>query len=172
MPAPSGGREIDPEGSLCCPRGLSFRTFKVGTGRMAAEDQGRQTKEKVRTLEKELADLRQGFCIVQDYHQNLKKTAQRQDAEETVEQALLRSLMREDEEFEGIWKFHGDMLVPDPGSQVPYMQMYEAFLTYCSRRGRTAAGRPAFEFLLNRMGVAQLPDRNAWQGYRIRTDMP
>jgi len=138
---------------------------------MAAEDQEQEAKEKIQTLEKELADLRQGLCLIQDYHQNLEETAHRQDAEETVDQTLLKPLLREDEEFEGIWRFHLEMLVPDLDSQVPYMQMYEAFVTYCSRKGRTAAGRPAFEFVLLKMGVTQRPERSVWQGYRVRTDV-
>jgi hypothetical protein len=56
-------------------------------------------------------------------------------------------------------------------SQGPSMQMYEAFVTYCSRKGRTAAGRPAFEFVLKKMGVTQRPEQSVWQGYRIRTDL-
>jgi predicted nuclease with TOPRIM domain len=138
---------------------------------MAAEDQEQEAKEKIQTLEKELADLRQGLCLIQDYHHDLETTAHKLDAEETVDQSLLKPLLREDGEFEGIWRFHGEMLVPDPDSQVPAMQMYEAFVTYCSRKGRTAAGRPAFEFVLKKMGVTQRPEQSVWQGYRIRTDL-
>ncbi len=138
---------------------------------MAAEDQEQEAKEKIQTLEKELADLRQGLCLIQDYHHDLETTAHKLDAEETVDQSLLKPLLREDGEFEGIWRFHGEMLVPDLDAQIPAMQMYEAFVTYCSRKGRTAAGRPAFEFVLLKMGVTQRPERSVWQGYRIRTDL-
>jgi hypothetical protein len=138
---------------------------------MAAEDQEQEAKEKIQTLEKELADLRQGLCLIQDYHHDLETTAHKLDAEETVDQSLLKPLLREDGEFEGIWRFHGEMLVPDLDSSVPAMQMYEAFVTYCSRKGRTAAGRPAFEFVLKKMGVTQRPEQSVWQGYRIRTDL-
>jgi hypothetical protein len=138
---------------------------------MAAEDQEREAKEKIQTLEKELADLRQGLCLIEDYHHDLEKTAHKMDAEETVDQTLLKPLLREDGEFEGIWRFHREMLVPDPGSEVPSMQMYEAFVTYCTRKGRTAVERPAFEFVLKKMGVTRHPERSVWQGYRIRTDL-
>jgi len=137
---------------------------------MAPADREQETKEKIQSLEKELADLRQGLCLVEDYHQNLKKVADKQAAEEAVDQSLLKPLLREDEEFEGIWRFHDEMLVPDARSQVPYMQMYEAYAAYCTRKGRTAVERPAFEFVLLKMGVIQRPERNVWQGYRIRTD--
>jgi len=137
---------------------------------MAPADQEKEKKQKIQTLEKELADLRQGLCLIQDYDNDLGKVKDKQDAEENVDQSLLKPLMREDEEFEGIWKFYNEMLIPEPRSQVPYMQMYEAFVTYCTRKGRDAVERPAFEFLLLKMGVQQRPERNVWQGYRIRTD--
>jgi hypothetical protein len=137
---------------------------------MAPADQEKEKKQKIQTLEKELADLRQGLCLIQDYDNDLGKAKDKQDAEENVDQSLLKPLMREDEEFEGIWKFYNEMLLPEPRSQVPYMQMYEAFVTYCTRKGRDAVERPAFEFLLLKMGVQQRPERNVWQGYRIRTD--
>jgi len=137
---------------------------------MAPSDQEKDTRIKIATLEKELADLRQGLCVVQDYCHDLEKVGNKQDAEETVDQSLLKPLMREDEEFEGIWKFHDEVLIPDPRSQVPCMQMYEAFVTYCARKGRNPVGRPAFEFVLLKMGAQQLPDRSVWQGFRIRTD--
>jgi vacuolar-type H+-ATPase subunit I/STV1 len=137
---------------------------------MAPADQEKEKRQKIQTLEKELADLRQGLCLIQDYDNDLEKVKDKQDAEENVDQSLLKPLMREEEEFEGIWKFYNEMLTPDPSSQVPYMQMYEAFVTYCTRKGRDAVERPAFEFLLLKMGVQQRPERNVWQGYRIRTD--
>jgi hypothetical protein len=137
---------------------------------MAPADEEKEKKQKIKTLEKELADLRQGLCLIQDYDNDLEKVKDKQDAEENVDQSLLKPLMREEEEFEGIWKFYNEMLIPDPRSQVPYMQMYEAFVTYCTRKGRDAVERPAFEFLLLKMGVQQRPERNVWQGYRIRTD--
>jgi len=137
---------------------------------MAPADEDKKTKIKIATLEKDLADLQQGLCLVQDYYHDMEKVADKQDAEEAVDQSLLRPLMREDEEFEGIWKFHDEMLIPDPRSQVPCMQMYEAFVTYCGHKGRDAVERRAFEFVLLRMGVRQHSDRHVWQGYRIRKD--
>lgn len=137
---------------------------------MAPADDEKETKEKIAHLEKELAELRQGLCIVQDYHHDLEPVADEQGAEESVDRSLLKPLLQEDEEFEEIWRFHDEMLIPDPRSQVPCMQMYEAFATYCARKGRDAVERPAFEFVLMQMGVQQRPDRGVWRGYRIRTD--
>jgi len=137
---------------------------------MAPADQDKNPKVKISTLEKELADLRQGLCVVQDYYNDLEKVKDKQDAEETVEGSLLKPLMRENEEFEGIWKFHDEVLNPDARSQVPCMQMFEAYVTYCTRKGRKPVGRPAFEFVLLKMGAQQLTERSVWQGFRIRTD--
>jgi hypothetical protein len=148
-----------------------FIRHKEGT-KMAPAEQDKNTKVKISTLEKELADLRQGLCVVQDYYNDLEKVGDQQDAEETVEGSLLKPLLREDEEFEGIWKFHDEILIPDARSQVPCMQMYEAFVTYCTRKGREPVERPAFEFVLLKMGAQHLHERSVWQGYRIRTDRP
>lgn len=139
---------------------------------MAPAEKDKDKKVKISTLEKELTDLRQGLCVVQDYYNDLEKAGDTQEAEEAVEGSLLKPLMREDEEFEGIWKFHDEVLVPDSRSQVPSMQMYEAFVTYCTRKGREPVGRPAFEFVLLKMGAQQLHERSVWQGFRIRTDRP
>jgi hypothetical protein len=138
---------------------------------MAPSDQEREVRQKILTLEKELDDLRQGLCLVQDYHHDLEKAGDRQDAEEMIEQSLFKPLLQEDEEFEGIWKFHDEMLIPDPRSLVPCPQMYEAFVAYCTRKGRTPVRRPAFEFVFEKMGMNQDPGRGVWQGYRIRTDL-
>jgi hypothetical protein len=137
---------------------------------MAPAGEKKEREEKIITLEKELSDLRQGLCIVQDYYHDLEKMAGEQDAGETVDESLLKPLIRENEEFEGIWKFHAEMLIPDPGSQVPCSLMYEAFVTYCEKKGRDAIARSAFDFMLLQMGVRQVPDRGIWLGYRIRPD--
>jgi hypothetical protein len=137
---------------------------------MVQGDQEKEKKAQILTREKELADLRQGLCLIQDYDHDLEEVREKQDAEETVDQSFLKPLMQEDEEFEGIWKFHNEMLIADSRSQVPCMQMYEAFVTYCTRKGRDAVERPAFEFLLLKMGVQQRTERDVWQGYRIRTN--
>jgi hypothetical protein len=136
---------------------------------MPPEDQGTEKKQKLESLERELSDLRQGLCLVQDYYHDLEKVAKKQDAEENVDESLLKPLMKEDEEFEGIWKFHAEMLIPDPASAVPSTGMYESFVTYCTGKGRGPADRQSFEFVLLQMGMRLAEDRGAWQGCRLRT---
>ena len=135
---------------------------------MEPADPEKEKKEKLANLERELADLRQGLCLVQDYYHDLEKVAQEQDAEEDVDATLMKPLLEEDAEFEGIWKFHDDMLIPDPASSVPDTRMYESFVSYCSNRGREAADRPSFEFVLARMGMQKASGDSGWQGYRLR----
>lgn len=137
---------------------------------MEPADPEQEKREKIAMIEKELADLRQGLCLVQDYYHDLDAVAKKQDAEEDVGQSLLRPLLEEDEEFEGIWKFHDEMLIPDPASSVLPSRMYEAFIAYCTNKGRDAADRASFEFVLSQMGVRQGTDGAAWQGCRLRND--
>jgi hypothetical protein len=137
---------------------------------MKRTDPGKVQEEKISMLEKELSDLRQGLCLVQDYYHDLEKVAKQQDAEENVDASLLRPLLKEDEEFEGIWKFHDEMLIPDPIASVSHAWMYESFLTYCTRKGRSASDRESFEFVLLKMGLRQDADTGAWLRCRLRTD--
>ncbi len=135
---------------------------------MDAGEKGTGRKEKIETLERELADLRQGLCVVQDFYSELEKTAKEQDAEEDVDRALLKPLIAEDTEFEGIWKFRDEMIIPDPAGTVPCARMYESFTAYCKGKGRGVADRPSFEFLLARMGMQRETDSGCWRGCRIR----
>ncbi len=125
-------------------------------------------REKIETLEKELADLRQGLTIVQDYYHDLESTGKAQDAEEDVDRAILKPLMAEDAEFEGIWKFHDEMLIRDPASKVSCLRMYDTFVAYCRKKGRVHADRSSFDFILGQMGLQREIPGDLWKGYRLR----
>jgi len=135
---------------------------------MASEDHNDEKQQKIRELEKEVADLRQGLCIVQDYYHDLEETGREQDAEENVGRTFLKPLITEDSEFEGIWKFHDEMVIHDPATNVPCVKMYESFVSYCREKGRVAADRSSFEFMLARMGMRLEGQHGLWQGCRIR----
>lgn len=137
---------------------------------MEPADAQKEKKVKIATLEQELADLRQGLCLVQDYYHDLERAAKKQDAEEDVDRGLVRPLLSEDEEFEGIWKFHAEMVIRDPASTVPEPRMYESFVSYCGRKGRSAADRESFGFALVQMGLRQAPADAAWLGCRLRSE--
>ena len=81
------------------------------------------------------------------------------------------SLIDDDIEFEGIWKFHEDVLVPDPVARVPFGKMYEAFVRYCAKSGRSVVEQDAFEFVFEHLeNPKPEPSRGEWIGYRLRTD--
>src|SRR5512138_1528342 len=114
---------------------------------MADDDRIQEQEKKIRNLEMELNDLRQGLTVVADYYRDLKQVSRQQTAAEIVDQDLARPLVDEDLEFDGIWRFHEEMLVADPAARVPCTAMYEAFVHYCGRTGRSIVEQEAFEFV-------------------------
>jgi hypothetical protein len=131
------------------------------------EEQGK----KLKSLELELNDLRQGLTVVTDYYKDLEKVSRQQDAVEAVDATIARPQVEDDREFEGIWRFHEEMLIGDPEARVPFQNMYDAFVSFCSRNGRIAVERGAFEFVFSRMeNPVPAADRGEWIGYRLRQD--
>lgn len=128
-------------------------------------------EKKLKNLEQELNDLRQGLTVVTDYYKDLEKVSLQQDAVEAVDETITRHLMDDEREFEGIWRFHEEMLIGDPEARVTFQHMYDAFVRFCSRNGRMAVDQEAFEFVFARMeNPAPEMDRGEWIGYRLRTD--
>jgi hypothetical protein len=128
-----------------------------------------EQEKKLKNLELELNDLRQGLTVVADYYKDLEKVSTRQVAVEAVDAAISRPLVNDDHEFEGIWRFHEEMLIGDPASHVPSPAMYEAFLRYCARTGREPVEQEAFEFVFSRMeNPAPVMNRGEWIGFRLR----
>jgi len=131
------------------------------------------TEQKIKGLEQDLNDLRQGLTLVADYYRDLQKMSKQQDAVEAVDEILARPLVDEDIEFEGIWKFHEDSLIADSDSRVPFEAMYNAFLQYCQKNGRSVVDLDAFEFVFARIeNPTPVPDRGEWIGYRLRQECP
>jgi hypothetical protein len=138
---------------------------------MEPDDKIQEQEKKIKNLELELNDLRQGLTTVADYYRDLRQVSRQQVATEIVDQDIARPLVDEDREFEGIWRFHEDVLVPDPLSHVPCNAMYEAFVRYCARTGRTPVEQEAFEFVFARMENPSPELGNGeWAGYRLRPD--
>ncbi len=136
---------------------------------MEPYDKINDTEKKIRGLEQELNDLRQGLTLVADYYRDLREISERQDAVETVDETLAKPLVDEDIEFEGIWRFHEEVLVPDPEARVPFETMYSAFVQYCRKNGRSVVDHDAFEFVFSRIeNPTPVPDRGDWIGYRLR----
>jgi hypothetical protein len=139
---------------------------------MEPADQIQEHEKKIRHLEQELNDLRQGLAVVTDYYCELKRGPAEQAAAEVVISPMAKPPADEDVEFDAIWKFHEEVLVADPGARVPCTAMYDAFAQFCSATGRTAVEQEAFEFVFAHMEnpVPSL-DRGEWVGYRIRPEM-
>jgi hypothetical protein len=138
---------------------------------MEHDDRIHEQEKKIRSLEMELNDLRQGLTVVADYYRDLRQVSRQQEAAGIVDRDLARPLVEEDREFEGIWRFHEDVLIPDPLSHVPCNVMYEAFVRYCERTGRTPVEQEAFEFVFARMeSPAPSLGNGEWTGYRLRQD--
>jgi hypothetical protein len=128
-----------------------------------------EQEKKIQALEQDLNDLRQGLTVVADYYKDLEKVSLQQEAAEAVDNEINRQLVDDEQEFEGIWRFHEEMLVADPGSHVTFDHMYDAFLMFCTRTGREPVEREAFEFVFSRMeNPAPEMDRGEWIGFRLR----
>jgi hypothetical protein len=136
---------------------------------MEPDDKITSTEQKIRELEQDLNDLRQGLTLVAEYYRDLREVSHHQDAVAAVDQNLAKPLVEDDLEFEGIWRFHEDALVPDPKARVPFEEMYGAFVQYCQRNGRSVIANDAFEFVFAHMeNPAPVPDRGEWVGFRLR----
>jgi hypothetical protein len=127
-------------------------------------------EHKIKDLEQDLNDLRQGLAVVTDYYKDLKSASKAQVASLEIDEAIVKPLMDDELEFEGIWSFHEEILVADPLAQVPCTAMYEAFVEYCTRSGRRPIEQEAFEFVFERMeNPKPACERGNWCGYRLRT---
>jgi hypothetical protein len=136
---------------------------------MEPADKIQEQEKKIKHLELELNDLRQGLTVVADYYRDLRQVSRQQVATEIVDQNLARPLVEEDREFESIWRFHEDVLVADPAAHVPCTAMYEAFVRYCARTGRRPVEQEAFEFVFARMeNPRPSVGGGDWVGYRLR----
>jgi hypothetical protein len=136
---------------------------------MEPDNKIQEQDRKIKTLELELNDLRQGLTVVTDYYRDLRQVTRHQVAAEIVDRDLARPLVDDDLEFEGIWRFHEEVLIPDPAARVPCNTMYEAFVNYCTRTGRRPVEQEAFEFVFARMEKPRPSLGNGeWAGYNLR----
>ena len=136
---------------------------------MEPPDPINDTEKKIKDLEQDLNDLRQGLTLVADYYRDLQRISRQQDAVEAVDEILAKPLVDDDIEFESIWRFHEEILIEDSEAHVPFAAMYEAFVQYCQKNGRSVIDRDAFEFVFTHIeNPAPVPDCGEWIGYRLR----
>jgi hypothetical protein len=134
---------------------------------MDSSDRILRQEKKIRHLEMELNDLRQGLAIVQDYYRDLEHASEDQEALIRLGQVIV-PLLGDEREFNRIWMFHREFLVPDPSAHVPYAEMYEAFTTYCRKKGSPPAEQEVFEYVFARMEDPRpVSDRGEWKGCRL-----
>ena len=136
---------------------------------MELSDQIITQEKKIKKLEMELNDLRQGLATVQDYYYDLQRVSEKQEATEIIEQEIVKPLNNEDREFEGIWRFHKERLIADPSAHIPRAEMYDAFVRYSTKTSRNGVEQEAFEFVFARMeNPSPLFTRGEWKGYRLK----
>jgi hypothetical protein len=136
---------------------------------MEPADQHPDNDKKIKHLEMELNDLRQGLALVGDYYKDLMKATILQEAEAEFGDTIIKPLVDEDREFDTIWKFHEETLVADLESDISRKGMYELFIAYCSKRGKCHIEQDEFEFVLMQMENPQpVLENGNWTGCRVR----
>lgn len=125
--------------------------------------------QKIKNLEQDLNDLRQGLVVITDYYKDLSSASKEQMASQEIDKGIVIPLIEDDLEFESIWRFHEEVLFADPSAHVPCNAMYEAFAEFCSKSGRGVVEQEAFEFVFTRMENPKPEcDQGDWIGYRLR----
>jgi DICT domain-containing protein len=136
---------------------------------MELSDQIINQERKIKKLEMELNDLRQGLATVRDFYHDLQCVSEKQEASESSEQEVVQPLNDEDREFDGIWRFHRERLIADPSARVPRAEMYDAFVRYNTKTSRYGVEQDAFEFVFARIkDPSPMFTRGEWRGYRLR----
>ncbi len=100
---------------------------------MELSDHITSQEKKIKKLEMDLNDLRQGLATVRDFYYDLQCVSEKQEVAESIEQEIVQPLNDEDREFDGIWRFHKERLIPDPSAHVPRAEMYDAFVKYSTK---------------------------------------
>lgn len=126
-------------------------------------------EKKIKKLEMDLNDLRQGLAAVKDFYYDLQCVSEKQEAAESIEQEIAKSLNDEDREFDGIWRFHKERLIADPSAHIQRAEMYDAFVRYSTKTSRNGVEQDAFEFVFARIkDPSPLFTRGEWRGCRLK----
>ena len=127
-----------------------------------------QQEKKIRKLEMDLNDLRQGLTVLQDYYCDLHSVLTRQEIAEKMDGVKVMPA-DDDSEFDGIWSFHKDVVISEPSAYISCADLYTAFRKYCQRTGKAFVEQGAFEFIFAQMENPS-PElyRGAWRGCRIK----
>ena len=136
---------------------------------MELSDHITSQEKKIKKLEMDLNDLRQGLATIRDFYYDLQCVSEKQEVAESIEQEIVQPLNDEDREFDGIWRFHKERLIPDPSAHVPRAEMYDAFVKFSTKTSRYGVEQDAFEFVFARIkNPSPLFTRGEWKGYRLK----
>ena len=136
---------------------------------MEPSEPATEKEHKIKDLEQDLNDLRQGLAVVRDFYKDLESTTKTQIVSLELDEKIVKPLMEDELEFESIWSFHEEVLMADTMAHVPCTKMYEAFVEFCTKNGRSVMPQEAFEFVFVHMeNPKPACDRGNWIGYRLR----
>ena len=128
-----------------------------------------EQEKRIKSLETELTELRQGLVAMNDYFLEFRAAASEKSASAELNIGVVRPLKEEEVEFEGIWDFHRLMLISDHTGSIPLDLMYDTFVQFCRKNGRNPVDKDAFEYLLPQMDDPRpVIFRGKWQGCRFR----
>ena len=127
-----------------------------------------QQEKKIRKLEMDLNDLRQGLTVLQDYYCDLHSVLTGREILEKTERVTVMP-SDDDSEFDGIWSFHKDVVITEPSAHISCADLYSAFRKYCRITGKAIVEQGAFEFIFARMENPN-PElhHGVWKGCRIK----
>lgn len=136
---------------------------------MELSDHITSQEKKIKNLELEMNDLRQGLTTVKDIYYELNTVTPCEKAAVRIEQVTALPLDDDDREFDGFWRFHEDILIPEPSAYISCSDLYDAFKNYCSKTGRDLVEQGAFEFVFARLkNPHPVLYRGTWKGYRLK----
>ena len=126
-------------------------------------------EKKLKKLELDLNDLRQGLRTLEDYYYDLHNVFTKHEIAKSREKVTIISVGDDEREFDGIWCFHRDILIPEPSARISCADLYTAFRKYCIKTGKVMVDQGAFEFIFARMENPH-PElyRGEWTGCRIK----
>jgi hypothetical protein len=135
-----------------------------------SSDRISRQEKKIFRLERELDDLRQGLAVVKDFYRDLERFSDDREAAVHLERVMVRPRLDDEREFNGIWKFHREFLIPDPSAHIPYAEMYNSFTEYCRKTGNEPVEQDVFEYVFALMEHPYpVSDRGEWKGCRLLT---
>lgn len=116
-------------------------------------------EKKLRELQQNLYDIRQGLVTIQDFYSQFAALSRRRNLDDGSSVAL--PTIDESGEFESLWHFLSEGGYLGDGSfPAPSDSLYASYCGFCRDRGLTPVDRDAFDFVL----VMQEKERSAGTG--------